>query len=50
MAAHHGENYLPWSTTGVRPNIKTPEQMKKAILSAHEVKEAMAQLVRERTK
>lgn len=45
-----GENFLPWLSRGKELKIRTPDEMKLSILSAPEVKEVIADLVRERTK
>lgn len=48
MSNLHGENYIPWLSRGKPLKVKTPEEMKQAILNAPEVKEVIADLVRER--
>ena len=51
MSAQHGENYLPyWYSRGKPLKVRTPEEMKRMILSSEQVKRAMALLVSERAK
>lgn len=50
MGNLHGENYIPWLSRGKDLKVKTPEEMKNAILNCPEVKEVIADLVREKTK
>jgi hypothetical protein len=50
MTRSHGENYLPWTSSGKPLKVRTPEEIKMHILSTNSVKEVMAQLVRERSK
>ncbi len=45
-----GENFLPWLSRGKELKVRSPEEMKISILNAPEVKEVIADLVRERTK
>lgn len=45
----HGENYVPWLSRGKPLRVRSPEEVKQAILGAAEVKEVIAALVREKS-
>ena len=42
-------NFIPFYTLGKWINVRSPEEMKKIVLASDEVRDAMAQVVRERT-
>jgi hypothetical protein len=50
MGSMHGENYLPWYSRGKELKVRSMEEMKSLILTSDEVKTAIANLARERTK
>jgi hypothetical protein len=49
MSNKHGENFIPFYTRGKPVQVRTTEEMKRLILGSDEVREVLAQVVRERT-
>jgi hypothetical protein len=49
MSNNHGENFIPFYTRGKPVQVRTTEEMKRLILGSDEVREVLAQVVRERT-
>lgn len=50
MGSKHGENYLPWYSRGKELKVRSIDEMKSIILGSDDVKLAIANLARERTK
>jgi hypothetical protein len=49
MSNKHGENFIPFYTRGKPVQVRTSEELKRLILNADDVREVIAQVVRERT-
>lgn len=50
MSNTHGENFMPWLyKRGKEVQTRTPEDIRRLVLGAEEVREVIAQTVRERT-
>lgn len=49
MSNKHGENFIPFYTRGKPVQVRTPDEIKSLIINSDDVRDVIAQVVRDRT-